>query len=348
MNDPDNLEDIDQKLHQIAGRLDLPAAGPCSIMARGQRRRRRHHVVLAASVGASLAVLGLGTAVYQDEPGPIKVSSPSQGSADPDGFPTIDRVTSIDPISDLADRNRTAPAYANAFETLVAQCMTAKGWQYEPALQTEGHFSGDGTRPTNPAALVQYREQYGYGYLNEPPQAAETGRAATDRQGDYEARLTPQQRQEYLADLGSHPENGRQDPPGCREEADATVRRSQPVVDERIINEVLQLEGHVLKVEPYQTASSRWAECMAGEGFSFSEPNVAQASIAALFMSSPQTGAVPGPRTPDARALEIRTATADAHCSLNTVWPVQAQLFGQLVQAMMDKYGREAVCGGPC
>ena len=159
--------------------------------------------------------------------------------------------------------------------------------------------------------------------------------------------LSAADRARYEADLGASASDiagqGNQTPSGCSEEADEATRKPLPQLSDTIVNEIAVAQRAVERDASYVAAEKRWASCMQGKRFAFNHAAEAQRSISDVF-GAETAGSVP---SAGQQELELRTARADAACSLHTVWEARSKVETAILQRFVDKYGRLALCGGP-
>ncbi|MGH2718164.1 MAG: hypothetical protein ACRDJU_06265 [Actinomycetota bacterium] len=353
------------------------------------RRSGRRRLLVAGAIATAVIVVGgtvLGFLAWGGSgsedvrvggPPPSLAPQPQPVSA-PTNFLGPWTYSSVDPIDDFLNAHSTGdqPIQA-ASDNAVATCMQAHGWSYESTADTrQGYGSGEG--PTSPVALEQYRETYGYGYLVPTPDSTlspsatdvQSGQAADDANGAYEASLSSADRARYVRDLGSLPagdpasrlhqefnnavssaHHATPSPPGpaagsgCLGTADAAEQAIYPPVPQAAANELQAAFGTIAKDPAMVAGQAGWSACMAGKGFRFSKESQAESSISAYFGDEMTNGGSPPPGLPGKQALELRTATADAQCSMETVWPVQSRLGFAAVQKVIRQFGASKLCG---
>jgi hypothetical protein len=251
-------------------------------------------------------------------------SSAAPPSASDEGALTFE---SISPLLDLATGgDAPARSYVSLRERAVEDCMTAKGWQYEAiVLGVEGPHES-----TRPAAMRNFRERFGYGLLNNTG-VAHAARAALNRRHDYFDSLSREAQQRFMTDLGaSSDDDVAAEPSGCRGDAEERMNRRFPATTPAIAAEIADAHRAVVATPAYQQAEREWVDCMDQRGFHYRDVHGAHNEISAVFMS--------GVRDEAAQARERAVASADAQCSLATVWPVQARLERALAQELSAKH----------
>jgi hypothetical protein len=272
----------------------------------------------------------------------------------------LQATSSIDPLQDLLNRP-DGTVYRNAVETSIAGCMGSRGWVYAPRIGDPAREYGAGTGPTDPNALLQYREHYGYGYLNPSPSDSEAQAHIDVQNQHYFQALTPEAKLRYTSDLGSGPDErflGTTTAPnsGCRATAETAERKVIPRLSHTLEHALSTRWNAIFSDPAYVAAQQQWSECMLRAGFHFEHTSDAQGSISNLFAPPPNDphsqAAAHAQATAHAQAqaaaLEIRTGTADARCAAPTVWPVQQRLELAVLQDVINRYGRNAVCGPSC
>jgi hypothetical protein len=220
----------------------------------------------------------------------------------------------------------------------VAECLRAKGWAWEgPVVDTRPR------QPRQPAALVEWARQYGYGLLNADP-GRTTGsplRSINERNQSMKESLPPEKRKRLDADVGVGLDNETGLPPsGCNGQVEEQVRKRYPGRNPAIVREVSALSREIPARAEYLEAQQRWAACMAPRGYTFASSVEARREFNDAF-------AGPAP-SEELQAKEREVATADAECSIDTIWPVQVRLETEVVQKVIAKYGTEATCGSKC
>jgi hypothetical protein len=327
-----------------------------AMLERGSRRRwTRRRIPIGA---ACLVVVALIVALTVD-------TTRSRGRVRVVGSPTtispdLAATTSIDPIKDFIEEHDYGATYRIAVENRVERCMGSRGWIYVPRVANLTNVYGAGDGPTDPTALLHYRQTYGYGYLNPSPVHPEAEAAIDNANSKYVHLLARDRQVRYMSDLGSGPDEQRLQPTrpasGCRGTAEAAERKIIPRLSPAVVNELFTRSRGVVGDPEYLAAQHEWASCMSRSGFQFRLATDAQASISNLFAAPPNNPQSQAPAhaqanpqsQKEAAALEIRTGTADARCAAPTVWPVQRRLELTILQDVIDRYGTAVVCGVSC
>jgi hypothetical protein len=222
-------------------------------------------------------------------------------------------------------------------EELVAECMRAEGFAYEPrAVTVSGHELPTGS-PFDPTLTRERAQRNGFGIVDGLRQGVDSGAhqpgaAPGDATGggpDDEDGAAGRAHEEArdLAMLGN-PGTGS---PGCRARAEAQAREelagSGQLVDDLLVEVSRQIEA-----DPrYHEMWADWSRCMAAEGIDAPDLTALTRSLAAQAreLLVPAAGPPPGaasagpearPGVPDPRDLEelrsreIRAATAAVDC----------------------------------
>jgi hypothetical protein len=320
-----------------------------------ERKPRRALIGVTALVVIAL-VVALMVSAYNPHNRVRVFETPTSIDAD------LAATTSIEPIMDFVEKHDVGGTYQIAVENRVARCMRSRSWVYVPRVANLVNVYGAGDGPTDPNALLQYRERYGYGYLNATPGHPEQQAAIDELNQRYFATLDPEAQLRYTRDLGTGPDERDFPAPtsapdsGCRGTAEVAERTVIPRVAPAVVQELFRRQNEIAQDPTFLAAQREWASCMARAGFQFAHAGDAQGSISNLFAPPPDD---PGSQASDqaqanaetqkeAAALERRTGTADARCSAPTTWPVQRRLELAILQDVINHYGRDVVCGATC
>lgn len=313
--------------------------------------RRCRSSVAAWGVGLSVLLAGCGLTGVSGEailvepwpsvppvlPVPPEVGTPFD--------PASVSYRSVSPLGDfeVGGTEGTTPSPV-AVARAVDACMQRRGWDYELAST----IPNDRAEPSNPVALVRFREQYGYGLLNaaitEEMKDAKVDRGAVlERNNAMISGLDAASRQRLEHDLGVSPDNEAglpADGTGCRAKADREVLPGYPMMNPAIRREVADASAAIDADPRHREAVRAWQACMAERGFHHEDPDGARREVSELY------GA--GVQGDEARARERAVGGADARCAVATTWQVRAELEQAVVERLVDTYGRDATCGSSC
>jgi hypothetical protein len=354
-----NEDELREQLHAVLDAVTPAADLQDRVIARlgpSWRSMRRRTLLGVGSVVVVVAlIVGLTLDVHSPHGQVRVVESPTTISVE------LAATRSIDPIEDFMNKHGRGADYIIAVEDSVAICMRSKGWVYLPRVADLKNVYGAGNGPTDPTALLRYRKSYGYGYLNPTPGDPGAASAIENANANYFRSLTPTAQVRYTSDLGAGPDerfDGQTSAPdsGCRGQAESAERKRIPRVSHAVERDLFKRWATVVTDPAYVAAQHDWASCMARAGFHFRLATDAQASISNLFAPPPtdphsqaSAQAQSNARAlANAAALERRTGTADAECAISTVWPVQRRLGLAILQDLVNRYGRDAICGTSC
>lgn len=217
-------------------------------------------------------------------------------------------------------------------EQTTAACMQQAGWRYIPAPGTHDNdllTVGD---------LQAYRSAYGYGVVSR----VEGNKDGGPNLPIY-ASLSPNDRPRYLDALvgpdAGVPDADRDLPdlppagsPGCRSQAQRTVRLKLPRYDETLKAYLAtnRIDKHPLLVE----ADRRWGECMKVRGFHLEDQDDLSRKINELGLGARPTHDVP--------AEEKRLAQADLACHLAVQWRTRRAVETALLVKISERFPRYA------
>ena len=236
-------------------------------------------------------------------------------------------VQSISPLLDAAQGgDGPGESYAELRESAVADCMHAKGWQYEPiVLGTEGAHES-----TEPAAMRTFRRELGYGLFNNTGVAHKARTALTQRH-EYLDSLSNDVRQRFVADLGADSDDDVEATSGCRGQAEERMHQRYPATRPEVASQLADAHRAVLLHPAYLEAEQRWVACMDQQGFHYRDVNGGHREVSTELMNNA--------KRETAAARERAIGGADAECASKTTWPVQSQLEAAALQPLIARYG---------
>jgi hypothetical protein len=231
-----------------------------------------------------------------------------------------------------------ADAQAARSEAVIAACMQDQGFEYTPQDTSGGNRSlegGDGDMPAWDS--LEFAQQYGYGAttwgdlpVNKDDEHVDAnadyvaGMSESEQAAYYEALYGPQMMSEEPLDEADPPEY---DPStaGCQGKARSEVHGGTDLSNDPefkdLADEMATLSTDSLTDERMVEALTEWAECMAGEGYDFANPQEAQQSIFDLMAEVPydeETGIQDEAALAEITEEELATATADRVCQNTT------------------------------
>lgn len=254
-------------------------------------------------------------------------------TVEPDGLefriPTLSEVPPLSdtdllsPTASLMGGGSTSQALYNGIEREVASCMQQRGWTYAPILQDESF--GD---PLTVGEKREFVGEYGYGIFTMPAPTSDPTREAIERNSQYVASLSPQEKEAYRQDYdgavgeGDAPSEG-----SCL--ADAQAATGTMLFDEAAMNEMRELFVGATSTPQASEADEAYSRCMAGLGYDVEVP----ADVQLMVME--QGSALP---RAEAAELELRTAGDDFECQLATRIPWSHAVDLEIVRVLVERY----------
>lgn len=221
-------------------------------------------------------------------------------------------------------------SYDAVKEKAVEACMKAKGWSYEPVI-----FDGAAAQEsTDPAAMLAFRQQFGYGLLNHAGVDQKASGAVKFLRSYFE-KLPAEQQVRFARDLGATgDEEGSAQPSGCRGQVAEALEEQFPLRDPAVLHDLSQGQLALERTEDFVAAAQLWVACMTERGFEYADIHGGHREVSDLYLKG-------SPSDAD-RARERAVGAADAQCALTTIWPVQSRLEKELLEEVLARHAHKA------
>ncbi|MEX0863346.1 MAG: hypothetical protein WD269_00560 [Acidimicrobiia bacterium] len=245
------------------------------------------------------------------------------------GYPLLTDADLLSPTVELMGQGRGATDIANLVEEAVSTCLQLRGWTYEPVLQDMSSME-----PRTVGEERRFRAAYGYGEFSTPTSGDDDARAAADRNYDRFRGLTRREQISFRRDLNGGVEDGETSldddsplPGSCL--ADARQESGLAIYDQALMNDMRQMGEAAITSAESVAANRAWSECMKALGYELESPADAQLQAVAEGQTLPIAEAI---------ANEVRIATDDFECQVDTrlAWRHQAEL--SIVRALIERY----------
>ena len=237
-------------------------------------------------------------------------------------------------------------------EELVAACMTAEGFEYQPNVQNGSTFISSDQEPDGPEwGSVEFAEQYGYGFTDSPGMAEQPDDAEvyvdpneeyvnslseSEQQAYSETLYGPPQTEESLSEDGSYEYDWKT--AGCQgaaqhevmQDANGAMAAQEDPAFTDLFTSMNEMYGKLYDTENPTTEMrelfDRWASCMSDAGFGeFTSPDDAQNTVAMenseLYSAGTDGEEWVEPNSDQLQEFkkrEIEVAVADATCKKQT------------------------------
>ena len=228
-------------------------------------------------------------------------------------------------------------------EEIVAACMQEEGFEYTPQDTSGMSRSFDDSEDGMPAwDSLEFAQQYGYGATTSqdmPMNKEGADEEWVDPNADYVAAMSESEQQAFYEALYGA-QSMSEEPvdeeaaeeveydwttAGCQGKAQHEVYEAGQIWDDpefKDLQEAMNEMYEDMQTDERTTAAyAKWAECMAEEGYDFSNPQEAQESIYSLTNEIPydeETGMQDPAALAEIKEQELATAVADRTCQDST------------------------------
>lgn len=284
------------------------------------RSVRRLLLVAGATGVLGLAGCSQGSVV---ETGSAATAETTMASGDEIALP----LTSVSPLDEFMGSGtgpRSAARYNEIFQGRISACAGAQGFTYA-AVAAETSSAQSFT----PTARIEDAKVSGYGLLHAGSGDPSGVQAAQFRANQKVAsELSDTDLERYKGVVSA-----------CHKAAAAELDKFFPVMNRELNAATFEAKKGIESSPEYETAVEQWSACMATKSQPYSSPGAARGSF--------NEAVEKWTNVPQEAERELVVATADAECSLDTIWPVVQKLEQGVVDDLVREYG-DAACGAPC
>lgn len=237
-------------------------------------------------------------------------------------YPALGESDVLSPTGELMAFGLTSQEFYNNIQHAVATCMQLRGWTYAPEL-----IDTSGGDQLTVGAQRAWVGRYGFGRFSRVPSSYEEGDAAREQNRVYLSRLSLDQREAYIDDFDGDAGLDAPLPGSCLAEAQSAT--SSILFHPAASREMAELFLGAWDTPQGEARRRAWRECMSLRGYDLGGPSDA------YFMAESRGLELP---LQDAIAEEIRIATDDFECQLETRLPFQHAVERRIVDYLIERY----------